>query len=83
MATVKLKGNPAETSGNLPRPGSAAPAFELAKSDLSNARLAAIALMYIYGHGSEMLGGRTLKPTKSRRTNLANLMEVLSWQEEK
>ncbi|HNR93581.1 MAG TPA: thiol peroxidase [Kiritimatiellia bacterium] len=40
MATVKLKGNPAETSGNLPRPGSAAPAFELAKSDLSNARLA-------------------------------------------
>lgn len=53
------------------------------EKNISNARLAAIALMYIYGHGSEELGGRTLKPTKSRRTNLANLMEVLSWQEEK
>lgn len=53
------------------------------EKNISNARLAAIALMYIYGHGSEMLEGRTLKPTKSRRTNLANLMEVLSWQEEK
>lgn len=51
--------------------------------NISEARLAAIALMYIYGHGGEKLGGLTLKPTKSRRTNLANLMEVLSWQEEK
>lgn len=53
------------------------------EKNVSNARLAAIALMYIYGHGSEELGGRTLKPTKSRRTNLANLMEILSWQEGK
>lgn len=53
------------------------------EKNVSNARLAAIALMYIYGNGSEELGGSTLKPTKSRRINLANLMEVLSWQEEK
>lgn len=53
------------------------------EKNISNARLAAIALMYIYGHGSEELGGIALKPTKSRRTNLANLNEVLSCQEEK
>lgn len=53
------------------------------EKNISNARLAAIALMYIYSNGSEELGGITLKPAKSRRTNLANLMEVLSWQEEK
>ena len=50
------------------------------EKNISNARKAAIALMYIYGNGSVELGGRILKPTKSRRTNLANLMEVLSWQ---
>ena len=35
------------------------------EKNISNARLAAIALMYIYGNGSEELGGITLKPTKS------------------
>lgn len=39
MATVKLKGSPAETSGTPPAVGSAAPSFELAKSDLSNAKM--------------------------------------------
>ena len=51
--------------------------------NISEARLAAIALMYIYGHGSENLGGLPLKPTKSRRTNLADRLEVLSGREDK
>ncbi|MEO9273962.1 thiol peroxidase [Marinomonas sp. 5E14-1] len=40
MATVTLKGNPFETAGSLPAVGSAAPAFELVKTDLSVATLA-------------------------------------------
>jgi len=36
MATVTLKGNPVTTIGELPAVGSAAPAFELVKSDLSD-----------------------------------------------
>jgi len=36
MATVTLKGNPFNTSGNLPAVGSDAPAFELVKNDLGN-----------------------------------------------
>jgi thiol peroxidase len=39
MATVKLKGNPIHTSGNLPEVGKIAPDFNLTKSDLSNANL--------------------------------------------
>ncbi len=35
MATVTLKGNPINTSGNLPAVGSAAPDFTLVKTDLS------------------------------------------------
>lgn len=35
MATVTLKGNPFNTSGNLPVAGSKAPAFKLVKTDLS------------------------------------------------
>ena len=35
MATVKLKGNPVNTFGELPAVGSKAPAFDLVKSDLS------------------------------------------------
>lgn len=40
MATVTLKGNPFETVGSLPAVGSAAPAFELVKTDLSVETLA-------------------------------------------
>ena len=39
MATVTLKGNAIHTSGNLPEIGSAAPDFNLAKSDLSDSKL--------------------------------------------
>ena len=39
MATVTLKGNPIHTAGNLPKIGSTAPDFELAKLDLSNVTL--------------------------------------------
>ena len=39
MATVTLKGNAIHTSGNLPEIGSAAPDFNLAKSDLSTTTL--------------------------------------------
>ncbi len=39
MATVTLKGNAIHTSGNLPGIGSAAPDFNLAKSDLSTTTL--------------------------------------------
>lgn len=39
MATVTLKGNPFNTSGNLPAVGSDAPAFELVKNDLGNLTL--------------------------------------------
>lgn len=39
MATVTLKGNPFNTSGNLPTVGSNAPAFELVKNDLGNLSL--------------------------------------------
>jgi thiol peroxidase len=39
MATITLKGNPVETSGNLPAKGSQAPAFTLVKTDLSEATL--------------------------------------------
>ena len=43
MATITLKGNPVETSGNLPAKGSQAPAFTLVKTDLSEAALAQFA----------------------------------------
>lgn len=39
MATVTLKGNEIHTLGNLPSVGSAAPDFNLTKTDLSNASL--------------------------------------------
>jgi thiol peroxidase len=39
MATITLKGNPIETSGNLPAVGSKAPDFSLLKLDLSRASL--------------------------------------------
>ncbi len=39
MATVTLKGNPFNTSGNLPAAGSEAPVFELVKNDLSSLNL--------------------------------------------
>ncbi len=39
MATVTLKGNPFNTSGNLPAVGSVAPVFELVKNDLGNLNL--------------------------------------------
>lgn len=35
MATITLRGNPIETSGELPAVGSAAPAFTLTKGDMS------------------------------------------------
>ncbi len=40
MATVTLKGNPFNTSGDLPAVGSAAPDFHLVKGDLSDVSLA-------------------------------------------
>ena len=40
MAKVTRKGNPTNTSGNLPEIGSKAPDFTLVKSDLSNLSLA-------------------------------------------
>ncbi len=39
MARITLKGNPVNTSGNLPAKGSKAPDFNLVKSDLSNLSL--------------------------------------------
>jgi thiol peroxidase len=39
MAKIKLKGNPINTSGNLPFNGSNAPDFTLVKSDLGNLSL--------------------------------------------
>lgn len=39
MAKITLKGNPINTSGNLPLKGSKAPEFTLVKSDLSNISL--------------------------------------------
>jgi len=39
MATVTLKGNPINTIGTLPKPGSKAPEFSLTKGDLSNVNL--------------------------------------------
>ena len=39
MATIKLKGNPVETSGNLPSVGSKAPDFTLVNTDLSEVTL--------------------------------------------
>lgn len=40
MAKVTLKGNPINTSGNLPSAGQASPNFNLVKSDLSEVNLA-------------------------------------------
>lgn len=40
MAEITLKGNPINTSGNLPAPGTDAPDFILTKGDLSNVSLA-------------------------------------------
>ena len=40
MAQITLKGNPCNTSGNLPAVGSAAPAFTLVAGDLSEKTLA-------------------------------------------
>ena len=40
MATIAFKGNPIQTSGNLPEVGSQAPDFKLVKNDLSEASLA-------------------------------------------
>ncbi len=39
MATITLKGNPIHTCGDLPKVGSKAPNFTLAKTDLSNVTL--------------------------------------------
>lgn len=39
MAKITMKGNPVNTSGNLPSNGSAAPEFTLVKSDLSSLSL--------------------------------------------
>jgi thioredoxin-dependent peroxiredoxin len=39
MAKITLKGNPLNTSGNLPEKGNVAPSFTLVKSDLSEASL--------------------------------------------
>jgi len=39
MATVTLKGNPVQLSGELPEKGSKAPLFKLVKADLSEATL--------------------------------------------
>ena len=39
MAKITLKGNPINTSGNLPAKGSIAPGFTLVKSDLTNLSL--------------------------------------------
>ena len=39
MATITLQGNPLETCGELPAVGSAAPAFTLTKTDLSDVTL--------------------------------------------
>jgi len=39
MAKITLKGNPANTSGDLPKKGSKAPDFTLVKSDLTNLSL--------------------------------------------
>lgn len=39
MASITLKGNPIQTSGELPAQGSSAPAFQLAKADLSEVKL--------------------------------------------
>lgn len=39
MAKITFKGNPVNTSGNLPAKGSQAPEFTLVKSDLSNLSL--------------------------------------------
>ena len=43
MATVTLKGNPFNTSGNLPALGSKAPSFNLVKTDLSEVTAASLA----------------------------------------
>lgn len=39
MATITFKGNPIQTSGNLPVKGSAAPDFKLTKTDLADVSL--------------------------------------------
>ncbi|MBC7385887.1 MAG: thiol peroxidase [Cryobacterium sp.] len=39
MANIKFKGNPAHTSGELPKAGEKAPNFKLARNDLSEASL--------------------------------------------
>ncbi|MBL7546113.1 MAG: thiol peroxidase [Bdellovibrionaceae bacterium] len=43
MASIKLKGNPIHTSGELPNVGSIIPDFKLVKSDLSEASLTTFA----------------------------------------
>ncbi|MDT8447473.1 MAG: thiol peroxidase [bacterium] len=43
MAQIALKGNPVNTSGNLPAVGSKAPDFKLTKTDLSDVSLASYA----------------------------------------
>jgi thioredoxin-dependent peroxiredoxin len=40
MATIKLRGNPIQTGGELPKEGSQAPDFNLLRTDLSRASLA-------------------------------------------
>ncbi|MCU0462890.1 MAG: lipid hydroperoxide peroxidase, partial [Bacteroidales bacterium] len=39
MANITFKGNPVNTSGNLPAKGSQAPEFTLVKTDLSSLSL--------------------------------------------
>jgi thiol peroxidase len=40
MATISFKGNPVQTSGNLPAVGAAAPGFSLTRGDLADVGLA-------------------------------------------
>lgn len=39
MATITFKGNPIQTSGNLPAKGAKAPDFKLTRTDLSDVSL--------------------------------------------
>jgi thiol peroxidase len=47
MAELKFKGNPINTSGNMPKVGQLAPNFELVKNDLSRVKLSDYAGKYV------------------------------------
>ena len=81
MAQAKFKGNPVNTSGNLPAPGSSAPDFTLVASDLSEKRLSdfagkklVLSINHSFDTGTCQATARAFNKSLGGRSDVAVLM---------